>query len=136
MAMKKYPFSIGDKVQVREATYHRLVAGVTYEIVDNSTSSVAVYYLEDPVTKLWQAVTGEDIISVGDLKETRLKLGDIVETTYGEQLKQIVDLRYWGDRNECYEWEEIVDKRYYSRSKVLRKRNNLVDETAARIGWV
>lgn len=136
MAMKKYPFSIGDKVQVREATYHRLVAGVTYEIVDNSTSSVAVYYLEDPVTKLWQAVTGEDIISVGDLKETRLKLGDIVETTYGEQLKQIVDLRYWGDRNECYEWEEIADKLYYSRSKVLRKRNNLVDETAARIGWV
>lgn len=53
-----------------------------------------------------------------------------------EDVKQIVHMRYWGDKNECYEWDEIAEALDYSRSKVLRKRNNLVDETAKRIGWV
>lgn len=53
-----------------------------------------------------------------------------------EELKTIIDMRYWDKENNCYEWEEIADKLFISRSKVLRKRNSLLDETAARIGWV
>lgn len=50
--------------------------------------------------------------------------------------KTIIDMRYWDAENNCYEWEEIADKLFISRSKVLRKRNSLLDETAERIGWV
>ncbi len=45
------------------------------------------------------------------------------------------DMRYW-DTDGCYEWEDIADKLYISRHKVLRKRNILIDKTAERIGWV
>lgn len=50
-------------------------------------------------------------------------------------LKTIVDMRYF-DSEQCYEWEEIADKLYMSRNKVLRKRNILIDKTAQRIGWL
>lgn len=52
-----------------------------------------------------------------------------------EDMRTIVDMRYW-DKDGCYEWEEIADKLYISRHKVLRKRNILIDKTAERIGWV
>ena len=52
-----------------------------------------------------------------------------------EEAKIIVDMRYWST-SEFFEWEEIADKLYMSRNKVLRKRNILIDETAKRIGWV
>ena len=50
--------------------------------------------------------------------------------------KLIVDMRYWDKEGNCYEWEEIADKLFMSRHKVLRKRNVLIDLTAERIGWV
>lgn len=50
--------------------------------------------------------------------------------------KTIVEMRYWDKEGNCYEWEEIADKLFMSRHKVLRKRNMLIDETAKRIGWV
>ena len=49
--------------------------------------------------------------------------------------KTIVQMRYW-DKQECYEWQHIADKLYMSVQRVLRKRNNLVDETAKRLGWI
>ncbi len=52
-----------------------------------------------------------------------------------EDMRTIVDMRYW-DQDGCYEWEDIADKLYISRHKVLRKRNILIDKTAERIGWV
>jgi len=52
-----------------------------------------------------------------------------------EDMRTIVDMRYW-DKDGCYEWEDIADKLYISRHKVLRKRNILIDKTAERIGWV
>ncbi|MFJ6264238.1 transcriptional regulator [Lysinibacillus xylanilyticus] len=61
-----------------------------------------------------------------------------VEGLYGEldeDMRTIVDMRYW-DKDGCYEWEDIADKLYISRHKVLRKRNILIDKTAERIGWV
>ncbi|MEY9980379.1 hypothetical protein [Lysinibacillus sp. RC79] len=61
-----------------------------------------------------------------------------VEDLYSEldeDVRTIVDMRYW-DKDGCYEWEDIADKLYMSRNKVLRKRNNLIDKTAIRIGWI
>lgn len=52
-----------------------------------------------------------------------------------EDMRTIVDMRYW-DKDGCYEWEDIADKLYISRHKVLRKRNILINKTAERIGWV
>jgi len=54
---------------------------------------------------------------------------------FDEDMRTIVDMRYW-DTDGCYEWEDIADKLYISRHKVLRKRNILIDKTAERIGWV
>lgn len=53
-----------------------------------------------------------------------------------DDLKTIVDMRYWDKEGNCYEWEDIADTLYMSRNKVLRKRNLLIAETAKRIGWV
>ncbi|MEK5207497.1 transcriptional regulator [Psychrobacillus sp. FSL H8-0510] len=61
-----------------------------------------------------------------------------IESMYAKldsDMKTIVDMRYW-DTDGCYEWEDIADKLYMSRHKVLRKRNILIDKTAERIGWV
>ena len=61
-----------------------------------------------------------------------------IEQTYetvDEDLRTIVNMRYW-DKNDVYEWEDIADKLYISRSKVLRKRNLLIDKTAERLGWL
>lgn len=61
-----------------------------------------------------------------------------IESMYSEldhDFKTIVDMRYW-DTDGCYEWEDIADRLYISRHKVLRKRNILIDKTADMIGWV
>lgn len=52
-----------------------------------------------------------------------------------EDMQTIVNMRYW-DKEGVYEWEDIADKLYISRSKVLRKRNLLIDKTAERLGWM
>lgn len=63
---------------------------------------------------------------------------DAIEGLYKElddDLKTIVHMRYW-DKEGCYEWEDVADKLYMSRNKVLRKRNVLIDKTAERMGWL
>lgn len=52
-----------------------------------------------------------------------------------DDMKTIVNMRYW-DKDGVYEWEDIADELYISRSKVLRKRNLLIDKTAERLGWM
>ena len=97
------------------------IGGSSSGYISNPTERNAIRLLED---KLYQ----------------NLKLiVRTVEMMYVEldaDTKTIVDMRYWDKENACYEWEEIADKLFISRSKVLRKRNNLIDETAQRIGWV
>lgn len=64
---------------------------------------------------------------------------DVVDNLYrnaDDDIKTIVNMRYWDNERNCYEWEEIADKLFISRSKVLRMRNNLLDDTAEMIGWV
>ena len=66
------------------------------------------------------------------------KIVEAITSMYTEldtDLKTIVDMRYW-DKDGVYEWEDIADKLYISRNKVLRLRNLLVDKTAERLGWV
>lgn len=66
------------------------------------------------------------------------KIVRVIEQTYAsvdKDLQAIVDMRYW-DKEGTYEWEDIADKLYISRSKVLRKRNLLIDKTAERLGWL
>ena len=77
------------------------------------------------------------------LSEDKLyqKLKDIVKTIeeiycqLDQDLKTIVDMRYWDREKNCYEWEDIADRLYMSRNKVLRKRNALIDETAKKLAW-
>ena len=69
-----------------------------------------------------------------NLKRIILTVEDLYKEL-DEDMRIIVDMRYW-DKDGCYEWEEIADKLYMSRHKVLRKRNILIDKTAERIGWV
>ncbi|MER2111180.1 MAG: transcriptional regulator [Solibacillus isronensis] len=66
------------------------------------------------------------------------KIINAIEKTYlslDEDMKIIVNMRYW-DKEGVYEWEDIADKLYISRSKVLRKRNLLIDKTAEKLGWM
>lgn len=66
------------------------------------------------------------------------KIVRAIEQTYAsadKDLQAIVKMRYW-DKEGTYEWEDIAEELYISRSKVLRKRNLLIDKTAERLGWL
>lgn len=89
--------------------------------ISNPTERKAMLLIQD---KLYQ-----------NLKQIVQAVEELYEET-DEDTRKIIDMRYWDKENNCYEWEEIADKLYISRSKVLRKRNSLLDETAERIGWV
>lgn len=52
-----------------------------------------------------------------------------------EEEKKIIEMRYW-DKKEAFTWEEIADELYMSRSKVLSKRNYIIDKTAEGLGWI
>ena len=67
------------------------------------------------------------------------KIVQTIEQIYeqlDEDLKTIVNMRYWDKENNCYEWEDIADRLYMSRSKLLRKRNVIINLTAKKIGYV
>ncbi|QFF98785.1 hypothetical protein PB01_08040 [Psychrobacillus glaciei] len=61
---------------------------------------------------------------------------DTLSSEIDSDLKTIVEMRYWDKKGVCYEWEEIADHLFMSRSKVFRKRNVLLRKTADLIGWV
>ena len=56
--------------------------------------------------------------------------------TADEDITTIIEMRYFDDERNCYEWEEIADRLNMSRAKVLRLRNELLNDTAKMIGWV
>lgn len=61
-----------------------------------------------------------------------------VESMYeslDEDTKYVVDNRYWCMPRDMLEWDDIAYELGYSRSKVLRIRNSLLDEMAKRIGY-
>ncbi|PCD84785.1 hypothetical protein CNQ87_10615 [Lysinibacillus fusiformis] len=53
-----------------------------------------------------------------------------------EDLKTIVDMRYWNPSGVSEDWLIISNCLYMSRSRVLKKRKWLIERTAERIGWV
>lgn len=95
--------------------------GISSGGISNTTQQKAFLLVED---KLYQNL--KHIINVIDGMYHELDT----------ETKTIVEMRYRDKEGNCYEWEEIADKLFLSRSKVLRKRNMLIDETAKRIGWV
>lgn len=88
--------------------------------ISKPTEQLAIRLLED---KLHQNLT--TIIKVVEklYKETD------VDTRY------IVDNRYWCANRDVMEWDDIAYELGYSRSKVLRIRNSLLDEMAELIGY-
>lgn len=89
--------------------------------VSKPTEQLATRLMED---KLYQ-----------NLKHITCVVEELYKTSE-EDLTVIIDMRYWDDDRNCYEWEEIADRLNMSRSKVLRLRNGLLDDTAIMIGWV
>lgn len=69
------------------------------------------------------------------------KLKKVIETieniysTLTEDEKVIIDMRY-KQTFSCYEWEDIAEELGFSRRKVLRMRDNIIDRTALAINWV
>lgn len=63
---------------------------------------------------------------------------DSVMSVYADldkEMQTIVHMRYW-DKYDVNEWEDIATSLYMSRSKVLRKRNLILDRTAEKLGWL
>lgn len=89
--------------------------------------------------KISMPTENKAVLLAGDKRYQNLQhIVNTIESMYAKldhDLKTFVDMRYW-DTDGCYEWENIADKLYMSRHKVLRKRNILIDKTAERIGWV
>lgn len=56
--------------------------------------------------------------------------------TLDEDTRAIVNMRYWCKARDFMEWEAIADDLGITRSKVLRIRNNMLDETAKLVGYV
>ena len=52
-----------------------------------------------------------------------------------EDERVIVNLRY-REKTDYFEWEDISQELGYSRRKVLKMRDNIIDRTAEMIGWV
>lgn len=83
-----------------------------------------------------------------DLKYTNLQaIIQAIEDVYNNATKEqrlIVDYRYWEKDLTVYEWPDIAheltkyrdDNKVISRDATLRMRNQLMRETAKRIGWV
>jgi RinA family phage transcriptional activator len=97
------------------------IGGSSSGFISNPTERNAIRLLED---KLYQNL------------KVIIRTIENLYNELDEDTQMIVDMRYWDKENNCYEWEEIADKLFISRSKVLRKRNHLIDETAKLIGWV
>ncbi|MGG2110975.1 hypothetical protein ABFY60_10715 [Lysinibacillus pakistanensis] len=61
-----------------------------------------------------------------------------IETIYkevDEDLKTIIEMRYWSEDGLASDWEVIADRLFISRNKVLKLHKWLINKTAERIGW-
>lgn len=73
------------------------------------------------------SVLSEDV-EYQQLKLLIKTIEHIYETSDDDQ-KKIIAMRYW-DKESCYEWQDIADHLYMSVSRVLRKRNAIIDRAA------
>lgn len=89
--------------------------------VSKPTEQLAVKIMED---KLHQNLT------------TVIKAIEKLYKESDEVTESIVNMRYWCNSRDFMEWEDIAFELGMTRSKVLRIRNSLLDETAQLIGYV
>ena len=93
--------------------------------------------VENEVTKL------HSYLKYNNLQAIIQAIEDVYKDATQEQ-KLIVDYRYWEKDLTVYEWPDIAheltkareDNKVISRDATLRMRNQLMRETAKRIGWV
>ena len=93
--------------------------------------------VENEVTKL------HSDLKYNNLQAIIQAIEDVYKDATQEQ-KLIVDYRYWEKDLTVYEWPDIAheltkareDNKVISRDATLRMRNQLMRETAKRIGWV
>ena len=93
--------------------------------------------VENEVTKL------HSDLKYNNLQAIIQAIEDVYNNATQEQ-KLIVDYRYWEKDLTVYEWPDIAheltkareDNKVISRDATLRMRNQLMRETAKRIGWV
>lgn len=65
-------------------------------------------------------------------------VSNAIEKLYSEldeDLKVIVDMRYWNKSGIPEDYEVIADRLFMSRSRLLKKRKLLIEKTAKEIGW-
>ena len=89
--------------------------------ISKPTEQLAVKLMED---KLYQNLT------------TIIKVVEKLYKELDEDTEAIVNMRYWCNSRDFMEWEDIAFELGMTRSKVLRMRNSLLDETARLIGYV
>lgn len=73
------------------------------------------------------------------LYQNLLTITKVVSNLYeelDEDAREIVDRRYWCSGRDYMEWEDMAFELGMTRYKVLRIRNNLLDDTARLIGYV
>lgn len=85
-------------------------------------------------------ITGEKASLLADdlIYQNLKRIVHTIETMYAEldeNQKTIVDMKYL-EKDAVYEWKHIGAKLNWSVQRVLRLRNNLIDETAKRLGFV
>lgn len=85
-------------------------------------------------------VTGNKATILADdvMYQNLKRIVNTIETMLNEldeDQEVIVQMKYLA-KQEAYEWQHIADQLGMSVQRVLRKRNNLIDETAKRLGWV
>lgn len=93
--------------------------------------------VENEVTKL------HSDLKYNNLQAIIQAIEDVYNNATQEQ-KLIVDYRYWEKDLAVYEWPDIAneltkareDNKVISRDATLRMRNQLMRETAKRIGWI
>ncbi|MFJ8065826.1 hypothetical protein ACIQYS_14445 [Psychrobacillus sp. NPDC096426] len=84
--------------------------------------------------KLEKIVPNENPVYFSNLESIVIGLSKVYEVV-DEELKQIIEMRYW-NKSDALEWIEIADELFISRSKVIRKRNLLLKKTIDAIGYV
>lgn len=89
--------------------------------ISKPTEQLAVRLIED---KLHQNLT------------TVIKVIEKLYKELDEDARTIVDRRYWCSSRDFMEWEDIAFEIGMTRSKVLRIRNSLLDDTAKLVGYV
>lgn len=68
--------------------------------------------------------------------QTLVKAIEQLYEMFDEELRTIINMRYWDKSTACHEWINVADELYMSVQRVLRKRNYIINCLANRIGYI